>query len=188
MLAHDQIRNRLLVRFTSVTTIFTTCFAMSIGVANAASATDCLSPRITSPTYTGDHESGVNASNQRSWRMGTLAITTKPAADIVVGYKLPSDQNWHDSKPISSKNAVRLLLKIGTGDVQFSTLYRASSGSSACNNPPATTFSPSAQQISSIAANTTQPTWPTTNSTSKGNNGTTGNPGGGGNGGGGGSY
>ena len=121
----------------------------------------CTSSRTTSPVYTGDHQSGVSNTNQVSWRVGTLAITNQPAADIVVGYKTTNTHNnWRDSKPLSPKTASRILLKVGPGDVQFSTMYRANSGSSACSNAPATVFSPTAQSIDSISPNTTQPNWP----------------------------
>lgn len=121
----------------------------------------CTSSRTVSPVYTADHQSGVSSTDQGTWRVGTLAITNQPTADIVVGYKVANTQNnWRDSKPMSAKTASRILLKIGPGDVQFSTMYRADSGSAACNTAPATVFSPTAQPINSIAPNTTQPNWP----------------------------
>lgn len=180
--------SHMFARATAAAMLLTAPLAVS-GSGIAAGGT-CTSPRTTSPVYTGDHQSGVSDTNQGSWRLGTLAITNQPAADIVVSFKTASTQNnWRDSKPMSTKTASRILLKIGSGDVQFSTMYRANSGSSACSTAPATVFSPTAQPINSIAPNTTQPTWPS------GSNGSTSNPSGGtnnkpsgGSGGGGGSY
>lgn len=154
----DNGRNYVLLRLASVAALLMASIAANMSSISAASS-DCLSPRTTSPTYTGDQESGVDSTNSSTWRMGTLAITTKPSADVIVGFRSPTDPNWHDSKPVSSKSATRILLKIGTGDVQFSTQYRASVGSAACTNAPATTFSPSAQALNDIKQNTTEPQW-----------------------------
>ena len=182
-------------RAASASILLAASLAVNTGSGTAASS-NCTSERTESSVYTGNNQAGLTNTNQKNWNTGVLAITPQPGADIVVGFKMPNEQNWHDSKPVSSKPAARILLKLGPGDVQFSTQYHASAGSAACNNPPATTFSPSPQAVNDIKANTVQPTWPassaktgTPSPNNTNNPSTNSNPGNGGsNGGGGPSY
>jgi hypothetical protein len=120
----------------------------------------CVSPRAISDVYNGDET--ANPVDQNTWTNGIRIEThlSDKAVALIVGYRDPNEDEWHDSNQIPKLDSNTQAVKIGTGDVQFSTSIVAENGSSACNEKPDVTFSQPVEYKELIEEGASAPQWP----------------------------
>jgi len=98
------------------------------------------SPATSSHPYKGNPN--AYGSYPANWREAVVAKTKVPAdaMDIIVGFEVPGSNDWHESKPIPSADASKILLRIGPGPVEFRVQAQGNKGSEAMNAAPPVIF------------------------------------------------
>lgn len=96
----------------------------------------CISPRTLTEVFPGDKN--ANPNDQATWLTGVLLTTDIPkgAKGVIVSFRNSDSLDWQESTLITGKNAGRVAMRIGPGEVQFGSQLEFPAKNDDCNLPP----------------------------------------------------